>query len=541
VATRTRQREREAPERLTSGPHFAAFCETYCRHTMRVPGGPAVGSPFVLEERQRRFWDEALELRVDPVTGQLRRVYNRAGRIEPRKNGKTTELGAFSLYAAGPWDGEYRPVVIQAAGSRDQAGELRDATAAFVDDPAGGSPLLRQHFVVQKASITCSENRGVIRRVAGDGKLNHSLNPHIVVADELHAWKTKRQRENWKALTTAQGAREDPMVVFITTEGEDEDDELFDLMKRIREDPHTDVEIVHRCFTIYRNREAGLLVYQHAAPAATPLDDLETIKLANPATWRTHERIAKDLADPLVDELTKRRLYLCQRTAGMGRWISDEKIERASTRREIPAKEVLALGVDAAKTRDTTAVGWAWLDPETGEILVDCHVWSCRPGVACDTFVEGGRLDSDDAREFIRKVLLERFSPRLLFYDERYFDTQANDLSQDGFTVVEMHQGKPEMVAAWNEFYADISVGERDESGVVLAAPKVLLPDGERGATLRSHIRAAKGKRNATGDAWIVRKEDLPIDALAAVVMARYGARHFADFMPRRSSRLVSW
>lgn len=504
---------------------------------MQVPEGPPVGSPFELEERQTRFWDEALEL--DPTTG--RRIYNRAGRIEPRKNGKTTELGAFSLYAAGPWDGEYRPTVILAAGSKDQAGELRDATAAFVDDPVGGSPLLRARFVVRQTSILCPETRGIIRRVAGDGKLNHSLNPHVVVADELHAWKTARQRENWRALTTAQGAREDPMVVFITTEGTDEDDELFDLMERIRHDPRTEVEIVHECFTIYRNREAGLLVYQHAAPAATPIDDLETIKLANPASWRTKERIAKDLADPLVDELTKRRLYLCQRTAGMGRWISDEKIERASTTREIPKQVVVALGADAARTRDTTAVGWAWVDPKTGECLVDSHVWSCREGVACDTFVDGGRLDSNDARDYIRQVLLERFSPRLLFYDERYFTTQANDLSQDGFVVVEMHQGKPEMIDAWNEFYADISVGERNEDGVVLAAPKVLLPAGPRGATLRSHIRAAKGKRNAAGDAWIVRKEDLPIDALAAVVMARYAARHFEDFMPRKPARLVSW
>jgi len=516
-------------ERLTSGHHFAAFCQAYLRHTMQVPSGPRVGSPFALEDFQRLFWDEALELEqvVSPVGEVLgyRRVYKRAGRIQPRKTGKTTELAAFSEYMGGPFDGEQRPTVILAAGSRDQAGELFDQAKAFIDDPVGGSPELRALFVPRMTSITCPSVGGVIRRVAGDGKLNHSLNPHVVVADELHAWKTKRQRENWKALTTAQGAREDPMVVFITTEGEDEDDELFDLMERIIDDPNTEVEVVHKCFTIYRNRPAGMLVHRYGCPPETSLDDIETIKLANPASWRTKERLLEDLADPLVDANTKRRLYMGIRVAGSGRWISDEKLAEAASPRTIPAGAVLGgIGVDAAKTRDTTAVGWAWIDPDTGECFVDCHVWSCRPGVACDTFVEGGRLDNDDARDFVREVLLERFNGRLVFYDERYFGTQALDLSQDGLTVVEMHQGKPEMVAAWNEFYADLHG----------AKPLVRVRQGAPGRTLVSHIKAAKGKRNAAGDSWKVHKEDLPIDALAAVVMARYAARHFGDYVRSR-------
>lgn len=549
-------RARRAPAHLTSGPHFAAFCSHYCRHTMHVPGGPPIGSPFELERFQRLFWDEALELEavvldragapleladvLDEAADEVviasgntltyRRVFKRAGRIQPRKTGKTTELGAFSLYAGGPFDGEHRPTVILAAGSKDQAGELFDAPTAFIADPLGGSALLRPLFVTRQVSITCPSVGGVIRRVAGDGKLNHSLNPHVVVADELHAWKTRRQRENWKALTTAQGAREDPLVVFITTEGEDEDDELFDLMQRITDDANTEVEQVHECFTIYRNRPAGLLVHRYGTPPDTELDDLETIKLANPASWRTPARIAADLADPMVDTNTKRRLYMGVRVAGAGRWISDEKIAAAQTELEIPVGAVVAFGCDAARTRDTTAVAWAWVDVVTGKCLVDCHVWSCRSEVAADTYVDGGRLDNDDARDYVRTVLLERFNGRLLFYDERYFDTQANDLSRDGLTVVEMHQGKAEMVAAWNEFYAEIHAGPE---------PTTLLPAGARGRTLVSHIRAAKGKRTADGSAWKVSKEELPIDGLAAVVMARYGARHLETFMPKRRKQAV--
>jgi phage terminase large subunit-like protein len=487
---------------------------------MQVPGGPRIGSPFVLEDLQREFWDEALELVEDPITGELRRVYNSAGRIQPRKTGKTTELGAFSLYAAGPWDGEYRPVVIQAAGSRGQAGELFDQTTAFINDPAGGSRELRSIFVPRQISITCPQTRGVIRRVAGDGKLNHSLNPHLVVADELFAWKTRRQRENWKALTTAQGAREDPMVVFISAEGEDEDDVLFDLMERIGNDPQTEVEIRHRCFRIYRNREAGLLVYQHSAPAGTPFDDLETIQLAQAgASWRTKERIAKDLADPFVDDLTKRRLYLGQRTAGAGRWITDERWDECRSSLEIPSAAIVAVGVDGARTRDTTARVIAWKEPKSGRIAIRSRVWSAIEVKPHDVLVPGGRLDNNLVRNEIRDAVMDEWTPRLLFYDERYFDTQANDLSNDGLVVVEMHQGKPEMQAAWDLFYALIHEGHKPR----------LAHDGD--LVLRQHVRNAVGVKTERG--WKVSKvkSDKPIDALAAAVMAVYAAEHLDEFM----------
>jgi hypothetical protein len=59
--------------------------------------------------------------------------------------------------------------------------------------------------------------------------------------------------------------------------------------------------------------------------------------------------------------------------------------------------------------------------------------------------VPGPALDNDLARDFIRDVLMERYQTSLLLYDERYFSAQADDLSEDGMTVVEMHQGEPEM------------------------------------------------------------------------------------------------
>jgi phage terminase large subunit-like protein len=513
--------------------HLAVFARTFCRYTQLgevAAGGPELGDPFEFEEHEREFLAEALA-----CDERGRRVYKRAGLEIARKNRKTTLMAVLSLYFGSPADGEHRPLVVQAAGVKEQAGKLYDTTKAFIDDPSYGSMLLRKLFAAGLTRIECAAIGGEIRRVAGDGDNNHSLDPHVVMADELHTWKTPKQRENWKALTTAQGGRLDPFIFFITTEGEGDDNELAALHERLDESPNTEIEQRRAGLTIFRNRRAGMLVYRYEAPGQVKgrtltIDDLAEIKLANPAPWRTLERIAEDLADPFVDTVTKLRLYANRRAQAAGRWISDERWAECCSTLEIPKNALVTVGVDAARTRDTTACVWSWLSDD-GVVVQRSRVWTCVPGRVeareADVFVPGGRLDNDLVRDFIRYELMRDYAARLLFFDERYFDTQANDLSKDGMTVVEMHQGKPEMVAAWDEFYKAIHTGPKP----------TLAHNGD--PVFNEHRRKANGLKTERG--WNVSKKtgDV-IDALAAAVMSRYGCVHFGQWKPV-SKRAVSW
>lgn len=514
--------------------HLEVFARTFCRYTQLgevAAGGPQLGDPFSFEDHEREFLAEALE-----CDARGRRVNKRAGLEIARKNRKTTLMAVLSLYFGSPADGEHRPLVVQAAGVKDQAGKLYETTKAFIDDPQYGSERLKKLFTAGLTKIECPAIGGEIRRVAGDGDNNHSLDPHVVMADELHTWKTPKQRENWKALTTAQGGRLDPFIFFITTEGEGDDNELAALHERLDESPNTEIEYRRPGLTIYRNRKAGMLVYRYEAPAqvegrAITVDDLDEIKLANPAPWRTLERIAEDLADPMVDTVTKLRLYANRRAQAPGRWIADDKWADCCSTLEIPEDAVITVGVDAARTRDTTACVWSWLSPE-GIVVQRTQVWTCVPGRVearqADVFIPGGRLDNDLVRDFVRDDLMGTFTAQLLFFDERYFDTQANDLSRDGMTVVEMHQGKPEMVAAWDEFYAAIHTGP---------VPKIA-HNGD--PVFNEHRRKANGIKTERG--WNVsKKKGDVIDCLAAAVMSRYGAVHFSQFVRPRSRRAVSW
>jgi hypothetical protein len=64
----------------------------------------------------------------------------------------------------------------------------------FITDPRYGSDELRKLFQAQANAILCPSVGGKIERVAGDGDPSHSLDPHVVVCDELHVRKTSKQR-----------------------------------------------------------------------------------------------------------------------------------------------------------------------------------------------------------------------------------------------------------------------------------------------------------------------------------------------------------
>lgn len=245
------------------------------------------------------------------------------------------------------------------------------------------------------------------------------------------------------------------------------------------------------------------------------------------AEWIDIERLLLEARDPDTDEGDFRRYFLNQPTdRKQGKWIHDDRWEACQSELAPPPRAIVTIGVDAARTRDTTACVWSW-KAKDGTIVQRCRVWSCVEGRPAHVFVPGGRLDNNLVRDYIRDELMRQFTPRLLFFDERYFDTQANDLSKDGLTVVEMHQSKPEMQAAWDGYYAAVHAGPK---------PSVA-HDGDE--IFAAHVRKAVGIKTERG--WKVSKRtgDV-IDALAAAVMSHYAAVHFEDFRARRR-RVASW
>lgn len=511
----------EDVEERTDGRWLARFCSELCIQS----AGRFAGKPLRFYAEQQAFLDDALSF-----NDEGERLFSVAVWEVPRKNGKTTTTSALGLALASPAELEGKPKIVLAAGSARQAYPLYESALDFVR----GSELLEGVFLASRAEIRCPANGGAIERVAGDGKLNHGLNPYLVAADELHAWVTPKQRENWAALTTADGAREDALIVVITTAGHDLQTLLGQLHAQALESEHCErVPEMGGGGFITRDLDAGLLVHCFAVAPGTPLDDLEEWKRANPAPWRTKQRIASDLAKRHVDEASKRRLYGNEWTSAREVWIRREEWDGLADRDlALSAGMPIGVGVDASHRHDTTAVGWAW-PLDDGRIAVRAKVFSVRSDAtahayftgdtirlsAVEAFVAAGLLGAslDEAEEQLARGNLNDgdlagvYQLGFVGYDPRFFNRSAEMLEEAGVTVVPFEPSSTTMQRAIDEFYSDVVQGR-------------IVHDGD--PVLASHVDSASGEKTERG--WRVRrlKSSRDIDALIAVVMAADLARH---------------
>lgn len=485
----------EDVEERTDGPWLANFCARLCRQTI----GQWKGKPLVFYPEQQRFIDEALEFDDEGV-----RLFGMAVWEVSRKNGKTTSTSALSVAMTSPAEGEGAPECALAAGSKDQAGKLFKAAQTFVN----GDPILSSVYMSSSTSILCPSTDGVIERIAGDGKLNHGRNDYLTLADELWAWTTPRQVENWAALTTSDGARDDALTMVISTAGYD--------LRSILGVLHTEAKISPDCVMhpemggggfITRDLDARLLVHCFAIAPGTPLTDLDEFKRANPAPWRTKARIAQDLKKRL-DEGTKRRLYGGEWTSAKDVWIRrdvwaglDDKEAFAEAFKE---GSMVGAGVDASLNHDTTAVGLASLCGD-GRIAVAAHVYSVRPEAPAHEYFEGRTIELERVERYIRDDAGETFSIEALGFDPRYFMRSAEILDEAGMTVVRYEPNGRETWEAVQSFYNLVVHGR-------------IVTDGD--PVLAQHIDACAGLMTDRG--WKLSKirASAPIDAVLAVIFA---------------------
>lgn len=295
------------PDALSGGPHFAAFLERYVVNTK----GRWARRPLVLEDWQRDFWWEALEL--DPTTGL--RVYSEVGLGLPRKNGKSTMASGAAHYMLVA-DGEAEPEVYIGAAARNQAGIVLGQARRMAQQ----SPRLLRHVMVRSHHIECPRNGGVMRALSADAGLQHGLNPSANLIDELHAHKSS---ELYTALTTGEGAREQPFTLWISTAGE-EGSFLAEMYAVLFSGSG---ELERRgSLLIYRDRPNGQLIYWYGAPRDADIEDPAVWLAANPASWLQDGGSLSRAFGRLKargDLLSWRRYYLNQFVGSDAPWLPE--------------------------------------------------------------------------------------------------------------------------------------------------------------------------------------------------------------------------
>lgn len=132
-----------------------------------------------------------------------------------RKNGKSLLASAIGLYLLFA-DNEPGAEVFSAAFDRDQAKEVWRSSKKMYER----TPELqkRGNLVEYKNKIENEQTDGVYKPLSKESLKQHGKSIHGLLFDEVH---TQKSTNMWDTLTTAQGARRQPLTFAITTAGSD--------------------------------------------------------------------------------------------------------------------------------------------------------------------------------------------------------------------------------------------------------------------------------------------------------------------------------
>lgn len=141
------------------------------------------------------------------------RRFSSALKAVARKNAKSTIAAGIGLYCE-VCEGEVGPQVVSAATTGDQARIIFNIAKRMVEKTSA----LRNFFHVEAFanSIACHDNHGSFKPINSKASTQDGLNPSAILLDEIHAHK---DHDMVNVLTSAAGARKNPLTLYTTTEG----------------------------------------------------------------------------------------------------------------------------------------------------------------------------------------------------------------------------------------------------------------------------------------------------------------------------------
>lgn len=488
--------EREAPERVkvggrifrSVGGRVIAFIEGNCRLTK----GRWRGQPFLLEPWQKREIYKIFEVERRPDGRWLRR-YRWAYLEVPKKNGKTELVAAIDLYLLLA-DGEESPEIACGSNSDEQADLVFGAAKAMCEL----SPSLRPLVNLFAKEIVRKDNpAAVLMRVSAKAKTKDGLNLSGITLDELHEFDESGENL-FNVLTNGTAAREEPLVLMITTAGFDEET----LCGRYHAHAEKVIagEIVDHAFyaSIYATGDPDINIMDDAALDAA-------LARANPSYGVT------TFLPFYLDARRKgaanfKRYFLDIWTAAESQWLPEGAWQACQVPAITFAPGVPVFGgVDASTKHDSAAlvaVQWAgqrlrarariWerpLDPHTGKPL------------------ESWRVPGGEIAQAIRD--LHTAHPGSVFaYDPAFVTWLAGDLAAEGVTMLDTPQTNGRMCPPTKALYELITEGRLEHDGDPALA---------RHVAAAVEITTMEGKQRLTKNRG---KKRLMIDGAIALVMA---------------------
>jgi phage terminase large subunit-like protein len=419
--------------------------------------GRWAGEPLYLMAWQKRFVRELFGWMKADGTRLISEAYLEV----PRKAGKSTMSSAIGLYLA-HGDGEPGPQVFFAATDKDQAKVCYNAARHMTE----ASPSLFDDSLIYASTSTMELPKnpgGFIKALSADSAKQYGLNVHGLVFDEL---MTQTNRTLWDALTTAGGARDQPVTVAISTAGWDRTTICFEQRRRVE-------DVMNGTTT-----DENFLGVVYGAPIenedGTPIDwtDEKVWLASNPSLGVTvkldyyRAKCRKAINTP-TEQNAFRTLYLSQWVGQEKRVIDMTAYERCDAETPAPpSKTYPAFGaLDLSATTDLTA--FVTVLERDGKLDVHLRAWipeanllerERRDRVPYRAWAELGFIDlipgATIDHDYVKAAVLDAhdvFDLRDVGYDPWNSSQLVLDLENEGVEMVTMRQGFATLSAPMKE------------------------------------------------------------------------------------------
>lgn len=281
---------------MTRGEKVIRFIEQYCI----TPDGSQVGQPLRLADFQKQFI-----LAVYDNPAGTRRAYLSIA----RKNGKTGLIAGLLLaHLVGP-EAKQNSQIVSGAMSRDQAALVFNLASKMVQLSAKLSAIVR--IIPSGKRLLGLPLNTEFRAMAADGKTAHGLSPVLAILDEVGQVRGA-QSDFIDAITTAQGAHDNPLLIAISTQAAHD----ADLLSIWLDDAIT-------------SNDPRIISHVYTAAPDCDLMDRQAWQAANPALgiFRNEEDLSEQMKQaqrmPSMEN-TARNLLLNQRVSTESPFISPD-------------------------------------------------------------------------------------------------------------------------------------------------------------------------------------------------------------------------
>jgi len=337
---------------MTRGERVCKFIQEYCV----VPEGDKVGQPVVLADFQKLF---ILDVYDNPA------VTDTAILSEARKNAKTATIAFICLaHTVGP-ESIQNSRIISGAMSREQAAEVYNLASKCVLLSPKLTSIVK--IIPSSKKLIGLPMNVEYQAISADGKTAHGKSPILAILDEVGQVRGPRS-DFIDAITTAQGAYENPLLIYISTQAANDGD-LFSILI---DDAQT-------------NKHPKTVCHVYAADSDAELLDEKQWKKANPALglFRSLADMRKqaEKAERMPSfENTFRNLNLNQRVSTVSPFVSKNIWEECGEEaRPIQGATVYG-GLDLSMRTDLTALVLIGEDEE-GNFDVWPYFWTPEIGL----------------------------------------------------------------------------------------------------------------------------------------------------------------